>query len=221
MSVTVNRLIRSKRRTLALIVERDGSVTVRAPMKISRKSILEFVEKHANWVKKKQVEVTSTIQNPPRQYKAGEYLYYLGRAYPLEIVGNAKQPLVLADSFRLDSSMQENAEVIFRNWYREQARLILEARVAYFANKFQIAVGRVRITSAQTRWGSCSPNGDLNFSWRLVIAPPDIIDYVVVHELAHILHHNHSLRFWDLVEKWMPDYRKRKAQLRKYAQLII
>jgi predicted metal-dependent hydrolase len=221
MSVVIDRLIRSKRRTLALIVERDGSVTVRAPMKTSTKAILEFVEKHAKWVKRKQAEIRSTIQESPRQYKVGEHLYYLGRAYPLKVVHDADDPLVLADSFQLDKSLQENAKDIFRNWYREQARTIIKARVAYFADKFQVTIGRVRITSAQTRWGSCSPKGDLNFSWRLVIASPEVIDYVVVHELAHILHHNHSQRFWNLVENWMPDYRIRKSQLRKYAQLIM
>ncbi len=206
MPILVNRLIRSKRRTIALIVERDGSVTVRAPLKLSAKSIEEFVAKHANWVEKKREEVRAMQPEPPRQYLAGEQFLFLGRPYSLEIVRNTAKTLELADSFKLSESEQRNAEAVFRSWYRKQAARIIGERVAYFAKLFGLDVRSMRITSARTRWGSCSPKGVLSFSWRLLMTPPEVIDYVIVHELAHTVHHNHSKHFWDLVEKWMPDY---------------
>lgn len=221
MPTLVNRLIRSKRRTIALIVERDGSVTVRAPLKMSATSIEEFVAKHANWVEKKRQEVRAMQPEQPRQYLAGEQFLFLGRPYSLEIVRNTAKTLELADSFKLSESDQHNAEAVFRSWYRKQAARIIAERVAHFAKQFRLEVRNLRITSARTRWGSCSPKGVLSFSWRLLMTPPEVIDYVIVHELAHTVHHNHSKRFWDLVEKWMPDYRERRKQLRGYGQESI
>jgi predicted metal-dependent hydrolase len=220
MPITVSRLIRSKRRTIALIVERDGSVTVRAPLKMSVKAIEEFVVKHAEWVEKKQAEVAAILPEKVRQYEEGECFLFLGQEYPLEIVRSNKK-LVLEDSFKLAESEKENAEVIFRHWYRKQASRIIGERVALFAERYQLPVGTIRITSARTRWGSCSPKNNLSFSWRLVMTPLDVIDYVVIHELAHTIHHNHSKRFWKLVEKWMPDFKEKRKQLRKYGQEAI
>jgi predicted metal-dependent hydrolase len=221
MPVNVSRLIRSKRRTIALIVERDGSLTVRAPLRMSAQMIEEFVEKHANWVQKKQAEVQSMVPQQPRKYAAGAQFLYLGQAYPLEIVRSAKRKLILDKSFKLAETQQSNAQIIFRNWYRKQAAKLINERVTYFANQFGLHVESIRITSARTRWGSCSAKNTLSFSWRLLMTPPDVIDYVVVHELAHTIHHNHSKRFWKQVEKWMPDYRERRKQLRQYGQESI
>ena len=221
MPVNVSRIIRSKRRTIALIVERDGSITVRAPRQMSVKAITGFVEKHARWAEKKQAELHSIAPVQPRRYEAGEQFLYLGHAYPLEVVRGTNGKLVLNGSFQLDESEQGNAELIFRNWYRAQAGKIIGQRATVFAAQFQIAVGKIRITSARTRWGSCSANGTLSFSWRLLMTPLEVIDYVVVHELAHTVHHNHSHRFWKLVEAWMPDYKERRNLLRQYAQESI
>ena len=218
MSVIVSRLIRSKRKTIALIVERDGSVTVRAPLKMSAKSIEEFVEKHSRWVQKKQAELQSIAPAQPRKFQAGEQFLYLGQAFPLEIVSGTKRALALDGAFKLAATEHGNAERIFRNWYRKEAETIIAERVAFFAAKYQLKIGRIRITSARTRWGSCSSAGTLSFSWRLLMTPPEVIDYVVIHELAHTIHHNHSRRFWNLVEKLMPDYKERRKLLKRYGQ---
>jgi predicted metal-dependent hydrolase len=215
MPVTVSRLIRSKRRTIALIVERDGSVTVRAPMKMSASAIQEFVEKHVRWVEKKQAEVASIVPEKKRQYQAGERFLFLGQEYPLEFICSTRKNLVLDECFKLAESEQTNAEKHFQIWYRKQAAKIIGDRVTFFAERYQLPVETIRITSARTRWGSCSPKNKLSFSWRLVMMPMDVIDYVVVHELAHTVHHNHSRRFWSLVAKWMPDYMERRKKLRR------
>lgn len=218
MEVSVGRFIRSRRRTVASIVERDGSVTVRAPLKMSTEAIEAFVQQHAEWVQKKQLEMQSMVPVEPRKYEPGERFLYLGRSYPLEIVQGAKRKLALDETFKLAQTEQSNAQTVFRDWYRSQAAKLIPERVAYFARAFELQVKSIRITSARTRWGSCSAKGALSFSWRLLMTPPDVIDYVIVHELAHTVHHNHSARFWKLVEKWMPDYRERRKQLRQYGQ---
>lgn len=221
MPVMIDRIIRSKRRTLALIMEDDGSVTVRAPMRASDRLILQFVEKHASWVEKKKAEMRAMVPFSPKQYLPGESFLYLGQAYPLEIVKDQKSKLVLDDGFRLADSMQANAEMVFQDWYCQQARQVIEARVAFFAERHQFQYKKIRISSARTRWGSCSSKGTLSFSWRLILTPLDVIDYVVVHELAHTVHHNHSKHFWKLVEKLMPDYKERRKRFKHYGQQVL
>ena len=126
MSVTVDRVVRSKRRTIALIVEDNGSLTVRAPMRMSAALIQEFVAKHANWVEKKQAEMRAITPVQPKQYQPGETFLYLGQEYALEVVQGQEKKLVLEDGFKLAKSVQENAELVFQNWYRQQARLIID-----------------------------------------------------------------------------------------------
>jgi predicted metal-dependent hydrolase len=188
---------------------------------MSASAIQEFVEKHVEWVEKKQAEVASIVPEKKRQYQAGERFLFLGQEYPLEIIHSTQKKLVLEGCFKLTESAQKDAETLFRNWYRKQAGKIISERVAFFAERYQLPVETIRITSARTRWGSCSPKNKLSFSWRLVMMPMDVIDYVVVHELAHTVHHNHSRRFWNLVEKWMPDYKERRKQLRQMGKDVV
>lgn len=221
MPVIVDQIIRSKRRTFALIVENDGSVTVRAPLRASERIILKLVEEHARWVEKKQAEIRAAVPIQPKQYVPGESFLYLGQAYPLEIVKDQNRKLVLEDGFKLADSMQANAEMVFQDWYRRQARRVIGARVAFFAERHQFQYKKIRISSARTRWGSCTSKGTLSFSWRLILTPLDVIDYVVIHELAHTVHHSHSKRFWKLVEKLMPDYKEQRKRLKHYVQQVL
>ena len=117
-------------------------------------------------------------------------------------------------SFKLTEVAQPKAESVFTAWYRTQARMVLTERVKFFARKYGFKVGKIRISSARTRWGSCSAKETLSFTWRLVMAPLDVIDYVVVHELCHLRELNHSKAFWARVEKILPDYKKRRRWLK-------
>jgi predicted metal-dependent hydrolase len=215
MPIEVNQIIRTKRKTLALIVKPDGSLVVRAPLRTPERSIWEFIQNHADWIEKKKAEALAALPPAPRQYVAGELFMYLGNAYSLEIARGQKTALVLEETFKLAEASQSNAKVAFDRWYRAQARQILNDRVNLYANQYNFQFKKIGITSARTRWGSCSPNGSLNFSWRLIMAPIEAIDYVVVHELVHTIFHNHSKRFWKKVEKIMPDYKERRKWLAK------
>lgn len=221
MSIEVNEIIRSKRKTLALIVKPDGSLIVRVPMRTSEKVIREFIETHAAWVKKKQAEAFALLPAAPKQYAPGEMFMYLGNTHPLEIVKGQKKPLLLDGNFKLAESVQGKAKVVFEKWYREQAKKILTERVDHYARQYDFQYKRVGITSARTRWGSCSADGALNFSWRLILTPLEAVDYVAVHELVHTVFHNHSKRFWKRVETIMPDYKERRKWLRKNGQQLM
>lgn len=221
ISIRVDQIVRSKRKTLALIVKPDGSVIVRAPMRTSEKAIREFVEQHVEWVRKKQAEALVSLPPAPKQYVLGETFLYLGNTYSLEVVKGQKKPLLLEGSFKLAASVQSKAELVFERWYRAQARQILTERVNAYAGQYGFQYKKIGITSARTRWGSCSADGSLNFSWRLILTPLEAIDYVVVHELVHTVHHNHSKRFWNRVETIMPDYKERRKWLRKNGQPLM
>lgn len=216
MPIEINQIIHSKRKTLAIIVKNNGSVIVRAPMQTTNKVIHEFVAQHQSWIEKKQGQVRSVVTAPPKQYHLGETFLFLGKSYPLEIVKHQKQPLLLDGSFKLRESASRRAKIVFERWYREQARNILQERLSIYASKYGFQYQGMKITSARTRWGSCSAKRSLSFSWRLILTPLEQVDYVVIHELVHTVHHNHSKRFWNRLEKLMPDFKEHKKWFRKH-----
>jgi len=211
--IGINKLVRSKRKTLALVVETDGTLTVRAPMRMKETDILNFIEAKQGWIRRKQAKARE-VASPPHHYVDGEAFWYLGEEIPLRIVANGKSALVMDSSFKLRKSARPKAESVFTTWYRKQAREVLTGRIEYFAKKYGFKVGKIRISSARTRWGSCSSKETLSFTWRLVMAPLAVIDYVVVHELCHLHELNHSKAFWARVEKILPDYKKRRKWLK-------
>ena len=172
-------------------------------------------------MEKKKAEMLAIIPTRSKQYQPGETFLYLGREYSLEVVAGQRKKLILDDRFKIAESVLKNADLVFQNWYRQQAKQWIFERVKHLAEFHQLHYEKVKITSARTRWGSCSPKNTLSFSWRLILTPPEMIDYVIIHELAHTVHHNHSKRFWKLVEKLLPDYKARRKQLRQYGQQAL
>ena len=221
MTIPVHQIIRSKRKSLALIVKPDGSLLVRAPLRTSKALIEEFIEKNRQWIEKNQAKALANPPLAPRQYVHGEKFLYLGTRYPLEIVEGQRAGLRLDGTFKLVVSHQREAASAFERWYRERARQILTARVEFFARQYDFQYKGIRITSARTRWGSCSDTRSLSFSWRLILAPLVVVDYVVVHELVHTVFHNHSSQFWHRVGTIMPDYKEHQKWLRKNGQQLL
>lgn len=221
-SIEIDRLVRSRRKTVALIVERDGSLTVRAPLKASKREIQSLVQQKAGWIRAKQTLVLEKYPPlPAHRFEPEETFWYLGRTYPLEWADRSRPALTLEDGrFYLAQPAHHRAAEVFKDWYREEARRVVDERVNHYAGLWGLKYGRIRITSARTRWGSCSGRGTLSFPWRLVMAPLEVIDYVVVHELAHLEFKNHSKDFWTRVAAWMPEYRARKDWLKENGHLL-
>ena len=124
------------------------------------------------------------------------------------------------DRFLLRADSRSRANTLFTAWYRRQARVLLEKRVPELASHYNLTYSRVRISSARTRWASCSSNGTLSFTWRLVMAPQPVIDYIIIHELAHLLERNHSSRYWATVQAMLPDYRRYVKWLKQNGHLL-
>lgn len=205
-SISISKIIRSSRKTLSLEV-REGQVVVRAPKRMPKADIDDIVRRKQNWLIK-HVNKQRERQTSLRQFKTGEVICYLGKAYPLKLLDTMTEPFQFSDEqFLLHVDYHSQANIIFEAWYRDQARHYFSERAEFYAKLMGLSFNKLRISGAKTRWGSCSSRRNLNFTWRLMMAPPEVIDYVVVHELCHLHEMNHSRRFWSHVEKWSPDYK--------------
>ena len=217
-SIKIDQLVRSRRKTIALVVTPEGKLVVRAPLRATKAQIQQAIDRHAEWIQtKQQAALLLLSQRPAQKYQDGEKFWYLGERYSLGISPSAKKSLSLSDQFVLDQSALPRAAAVFTAWYQEQARQVIGERVLLYAAQTGYQVGRIRIGSARTRWGSCSSRGTLSFTWRLVMAPLPVIDYVVLHELVHLEHHNHSRAFWGRLAQLDPDYKEHQAWLKQHA----
>jgi predicted metal-dependent hydrolase len=232
------KIIRSRRKTIALIVQADGSLVVRAPQRVTNRQIAEIVEQKAEWIRTRQEQVQTRPKPEVHHYSSGEQFWYQGRACPLlvtqgrqnrlEFSGGAFRLSVIPPShLHLTDGKEEKArralgQVLFTAWYRRQAHLLLEERVSLLAQRCGFSYRLVKITSARTRWGSCSSSGTLSFPWRLVMAPLAVIDYVVIHELVHTVIRGHGPDFWKQVQAFKPEYKQYVRWLKENgAQLEI
>ena len=220
MSIQIDELIRAKRRTVSIQVRPDGQVIVRAPLRVAEKVIRTFVESKAGWIERKKAEAARRAPAEVKQFRDGERFLLLGREIPLRVAADQRAALTLTDEFILSQKALPKAADVFEKWYKARALEVLSERVGRYAALHGFKPGRIRITSARTRWGSCSSTGTLSFTWRLVMAPLDVVDYVVIHELAHLKVKNHSKTFWDFVAALMPDYKRRVAWLKANRHLM-
>ncbi len=213
-------LIRSKnrRRTISLHIREGGEVVIRAPYRVSKREIEEFIREKEAWVVKKLTEEKERTKNLQKTFIPGEKFLYLGEWYPLEIDESDHKDLPLKLSFGnfvLKRDRVEEARDLFIEWYKREAKEKIEGRVRYYSDRFHLLPVGTGITGAKSRWGSCSRDNRLSFSWRIIMAPLRIIDYILVHELVHIKEKNHSWNFWEALEEILPDYRESKTWLKK------
>lgn len=220
MQIQINKLVRAKRRTIALIVERDGSLTVRAPRRATLKDIQGFIVKKTNWILRSREKLKAIVPLRKKDYVDGERFLFLGTEYELRLVPPQRPALKFDGGFTLSTSARERGEQAFIKWYKTQAWAVFNERVRHYAAQHGFEPKQVKVNSAKTRWGSCTSNGTINFTWRLVMAPMEVIDYVVLHELAHLRIKNHSPRFWKLVESLCPDFKRHRKWLRDHGEKL-
>jgi predicted metal-dependent hydrolase len=222
MSILIDNLVRSRRKTVALVVEPDGSLTVRAPLHLPDVKIHQFIESHHDWIIRHQTRARATRPAPVKRFVEGETFLYLGKPYPLAFVPSQRSSLVFTGTvFRMAESALPKAQEAFERWYKTQANLLLSERVLTFTKLHGFKFTKMRISSARTRWGSCSSTGTLSFTFRLVMAPPEVVDYVVLHELVHTRVRNHSKMFWARLAELMPVYKVHVAWLKKNGRFLM
>jgi predicted metal-dependent hydrolase len=214
------KIIRSHRRTIALEVTPDANLIVRAPHRVSESTIEEMIQQKSAWIRRKMDEMKQRPVSPYHQYAEGEIFLFHGRSYPLKVVENGKTTIERSDRLYVPAVFLPDIRNQIKRWYREEASKEIQARCMWFSMKTGHVPVSINITDAQQRWGSCTHKGELNFSWRLIQAPPEIVDYVVVHELVHISQPDHSKKFWNKVKEILPDYERRRKWLRENEQLL-
>jgi len=208
-------LKRSNRKTIALHV-RDGSVEVRAPLKLPQRDIDRFVASKEKWVKDKLEKSQERIaRRESFSLTYGDYVSFRGEQRQITVREGASAKLDIVSFSMPPGLTPQQIKAACIRTYRICAKHVLTWKTLGYAEEMSVMPSSIRINNAKSRWGSCSGAGRLNFSWRLIMADDDVIDYVVVHELAHITELNHSARFWKLVENELPDYKERKARLRE------
>jgi predicted metal-dependent hydrolase len=215
-------IVRSHRATADIVIERDGRVLVRAPEKVPDERIEDMVEAKRHWIYKNLAEWRDlNATRVLREYRNGEGFLYLGRSYRLLLVADQVEPLLLKEGrFCLRRDLVDKGEVpaameAFRDYYIARGLDRIASRVSYFAPKVGVNPKTIGVRDLSHRWASCSPSGNLAFHWKCMMAPQTIIDYIVVHELCHFHHLDHTDAFWNEVDKVMPDYRERKNWLKR------
>jgi predicted metal-dependent hydrolase len=215
-------LVRSSKRkkTMSLTIKPGGMVVIQAPYPVPRAEIDGFFQRKLPWIRQKLSTLALTDDREvPRSeaLAAGDQALFLGVAYPVLIDGSNRNGERLhfdGRRFILSPAAVATGKEALRAWYWQEAASLLPDRVRDYEKIMACHARAVRISAARSRWGSCSADNRLAFSWRLIMAPRAVIDYVVVHELAHVREKNHSPRFWSFVGEICPDYKDRRRWLR-------
>ena len=216
-------VIFKKRKTMEIAVEPPNSITVTAPIGTKEEELLKKVESKGSWIIQKIYSFKHMqYRHIQREFVNGESFMYLGRNYSLqiEVDSNIKKPEVklYRGKFIVKASdkYEENIRKAMEQWYRDKAKEVIELRVKYYQRFFNIEPMNIRIKEQKKRWGSCTSKNELLFNWRCIMAKSNALDYIVVHEMYHMYHKDHSKEFWELVASVLPDYEVRKEWLKNY-----
>ncbi|RAK04152.1 hypothetical protein C8C77_13910 [Halanaerobium saccharolyticum] len=227
-------IIRSSRKTISIIVNADQELVVRSPKRTSIKNIKNLLKEKENWILEKLAKM-SKIKNPPKdkEFIRGDTLFYLGRECKLIPITEAniesleielvEEKLIIRFPVKFEDNKEKRKIEIRQKligWYRSQARIKINELINIHKKYLDVEPNKIVIKKQKKRWGSCSSKKNLNFNWKIIMAPLKVIEYLVVHELVHLIHPNHSKDFWQTVAKIIPDYEKKKEWLRINGRLL-
>ncbi|HEX9759689.1 MAG TPA: SprT family zinc-dependent metalloprotease [Candidatus Acidoferrales bacterium] len=218
-----------RRRTISVTIDPDKGMLVHCPQRLPQAEIDAFLQRKSGWIRSKMALIdTLRAKQTPISWRDGAALPYQGESYTLRI-----RPDATGVSVSLHGGLIEVAcglagaqpadrasESLVMAWYRREAERVIQQRVAHFQQRVGVTPNKVSVKDQKRRWGTCTSRGALYFNWRLILAPAHILDYVVVHELCHLLELNHSPHFWSLVGSVLPDYRQRRTWLRQQGALL-
>ena len=213
-------VIRTDRRKTATVKVVEGQVSVVVPQRTSKAKVDELIAKKTRWIREKLL--LQREHHPPKrkEYVSGECFTYLGRNYRLKIDSSSTKSVKLKNGqlvIEVPPSVQKRDQYVhtaLEEWYREHALEKFREKVERYAKQVGVNPSSVGIKTFSGRWGSCNSKGHLEFNWKIILAPNRIVAYVVVHELCHLHHHDHSPEFWKCVERMFPDYSECKDWLK-------
>jgi predicted metal-dependent hydrolase len=206
-----------RRKTVSIFIERDGSVRVLAPINATKEKIelavrakeYQIFSKLAKWKELNHGKVN-------REFVNGQSFLYFGRNYRLAIKDSQSVPLKLSGGhFNLDRSFLTKADKVFKDFYKDKAKEKIAERLKLIEPKFQTKPISIRVLELRNRWASWTPKNGLNFHWKCAMAPVQVLDYIITHEMVHLKHPNHSPEFWNELDKKMPNFREHEAWLKR------
>lgn len=219
MEYTVN--YSPRRKGIRITIERDRSVVVHAPVGTSTAVIERAVDgQRINILRRVNHIQKYPTPRPINEFVSGESLLFLGRTYPLTVTDEPIERIRFDEHFYISRANQPQANNLIRAWYQQQARVWLTPRIELYANRLGVVYQKIRVTDLRFRWGSCTSQNNLHFNWRLIKAPMRVVEYIIVHELVHLLEPNHTPAFWNIVAVQLPDYEKAKVWLREYGHQL-
>lgn len=217
-------VVRTARVKSADLRVEDGLVSVVVPKALPQERIEKLLHDKRRWIKEKLILHREAAPVSAKDFISGESFAYLGRNYRLKVEHGLFSPVKLLQGRLVVTVPHESEPHIIRNalvrWYRRHAESKLQDKVSRYSKLVGAEPRSVGIKSFKSRWGSCSAKGDLLFNWRIVMAPNRICDYIVIHELCHLIQHDHSSKFWKEVERVLPDYAERKEWLKANSEML-
>ncbi|MFA6279582.1 MAG: SprT family zinc-dependent metalloprotease [Bdellovibrionales bacterium] len=213
-----------RKRSVALHVQPDGTLCVQAPMRTSVAWINRFIESKAAWIARRRARVQEKASRPTPVVEDGAFVSYQGQLRRVRLVeegatvegGEADVILFSLPAGLSDEGRRVEAQTELTLWYKRQARRVFAERLALWAERLSLRPARLIVTAPLRQWGSCSATNDIRLNWRLIMAAPELLDYVIVHELCHIPHKHHGKAFWRSVEAAMPDAKALRRTLRAW-----
>ena len=213
-----DKIIRSARKTLAISIDRLGRLIVRAPFKCSEERIFAFIREKESWIVRMQTEKQRTgIRLPPEDLHGYEFLL-LGK--PTRIVIDEGKKVGYDGERNILYLPKDKPQERLVQWLKDNAKRIFTTITQRKAAEMSVGYKAVRISSARSRWGSCAGDCTIRYTFRLLYCPKEVIEYVVVHELSHVRHRNHAKAFWQEVERYMPDWKAKRAWLKAHGALL-
>jgi len=221
-----------RRKTVGICLSTKAGVVVCAPRSLEAERIKEIFRKRAQWIITKQEFINTHSQlHSEKEFVSGESFFYLGRQYQLKVLKSASKEAegckLMGGRFFIgingdlsDATTKGAVKEALIDWYIGRAKEKIPERVELYARQIGKWPERIEIKDQKSRWGSCSRNGVVRFNWKIIMAPVSILDYVLVHELCHLIHQAHSARFWQKVQTIIPDYAMRRKRLREYSLML-
>ena len=213
-------IVRTYRRSLCLKISKDGSLIVQAPKRLNMNDILKYIQEKEKWIKSKQAEIQNRLNINKDVIKYNQFLFF-GKKYLLQKIQGIKKIELTENSLLVPNI--DDLDLIFmkiKKWYILNANKILKERVEYFADIMQIDYASITISNSKTRWGSCDNFRNIKLNFRLIMLPHKIIDFVIIHELAHIIEFNHSKQFYKILSTIMPNYKLQQKNIKEYDYLL-
>jgi predicted metal-dependent hydrolase len=223
MHLNYNVVYSNRRKTLTITVERDRSVVVKAPVGTTLEKIQACVESRKQWLYEKihhEQKYNQPLHPPGKEMVNGESMLYLGCDYRLELVDNIREIQFVNNLFLVPKVIAKQRGEIFQSWYIQKAKEVIIPKVQIYAKKLGVEFNQAKIMNCKYRWGSCTPKNNLTFNWRLIKAPMFVIDYVVVHELTHLIEPNHTPRFWNIIKSQLTLMDKAKNWLKEHGAIL-